>query len=1026
MEDVVFDDDDDDVSFDLPELRGGGEGDGGLRGPASKDVRDPVPGDGDDSGGFDGQVNDHDRGFDQDEEVFDFGTLLPGKGSADGAHGSLGSSFASASSPGLQGYLTFNPTTPGQPLRKTTAGPESVGDQESELSTESARSRKALIEEGRRRMEEFRKRSATPKKSGQTLSFRDTGNGSSPTNVNRGNNNNNNNDDHGEVSDVEDQHEDDGREETREEEQDGVANRRQEEVSPSTNAAAGEAARARQKVVAAATATPFTPVARGFKNQLDKLKRDELDLAAAEWSEQRKSVAVMRQSYEQEIGVLEERLKGQMTENQDLIAEVGNEKEEARRAAAKADQLRDRLDCMTTDLDKERALTTSLRSKVQELASELEERARDSVTRLASSQSAHDADAAMLKNQLNTQAERIAALQAEKAQMEEMVEAKSREVEGLRNEVSGCRDEIHALKTSLDFEKAAAQRELDHAREEMASLVSQSADARKAEQLAETVEDLGTQLESAKGNLRRIKKENLEMEMELSQARQAVSRLQEEQSQNKAQYSDELKLERQALEEVRTKLCQQGEELVDARNALEAALEEQKFASSREAAIKTRTRELEEKLAASSAAVQQLEASNRTLRDDLAATSQATTQHDDAQADLSTRTQLEADCKRLRSKLARLADSTDTLERRLSEEVRQRRDAEEAIERIESKHMAQLRSLRQEYDTALQEQRSATARLRDMSQEDKDVNLSVFNEMKSELEALRTKLQRQAVVVQAPAEPAVATDPHLETLQNRVDALEASNKMWNRYFAESPRHQQHSNTLIAEQAQTIHQLTMEIEAERKRCDRARTELKQLRAAAKQQALHQGAHARGRPRTRSRSTSSDLSCSSSGSSRSSPPNTSLDSMMLQSRDISLLRPMADPQERRHRHRGDVDDMHSDGAQDDIAQDADLNDVSMLVPAHLGRQNSPKRQIEYLKRTIILLRHKNQIESEARKAAETKVQFLQAEFTDLFVSGLAMTKQKKKKAAAAPTAAGGHPSHNAPGGRRRVLHKHRPFR
>jgi hypothetical protein len=225
--------------------------------------------------------------------------------------------------------------------------------------------RKALIEEGRRRMEEFRRRASGIEGASAAASIC----GLSPARLAPSN-----------------------------DAACAAESARSPEARPAVEEARSPFAGACQ---APASVENLTPVARGLREQLDKLKKDELDLAASEWSAMSARLANDAAAHESEMSELR-------AESARQAEELSLRAEEARAQAVEAER---RVAAVSKERD-------ALRSQVRALAGELEARAREAVDRLASGLSERDADAA----------EQRRALEQHQAELEEsLTQALARE-----------------------------------------------------------------------------------------------------------------------------------------------------------------------------------------------------------------------------------------------------------------------------------------------------------------------------------------------------------------------------------------------------------------------------------------------------------------------------------------------------------------------------------------------------------------------------------------------------------------------
>jgi hypothetical protein len=262
-------------------------------------------------------------------------------------------------------------------------GGASPGPAAAALGAAGSGERKALIEEGRRRMEEFRRRVGGGATDGASAAAAICGLSPAPPS--------------GAAAAI-----------------CGLSPGAPFGAAPSNQAACGAegarspaASEARSPFAGAcqapASVESLTPVARGLREQLDKLKKDELDLAASEWSAMSARLASDAAAHESELCELR-------AESARQAEELSRQAEEARAQALDAER-RVAAACKERD---------ALRTQVRSLAGELEARAREAVDRLASGLSERDADAAeqrrVLEQELEQARGRERALEAEAAQ----------------------------------------------------------------------------------------------------------------------------------------------------------------------------------------------------------------------------------------------------------------------------------------------------------------------------------------------------------------------------------------------------------------------------------------------------------------------------------------------------------------------------------------------------------------------------------------------------------------------------------
>ena len=175
-----------------------------------------------------------------------------------------------------------------------------------------------------------------------------------------------------------------------------------------------------------------------FNRQLEKLKKDELDLAAAEWSEQRRSVALMRNEYLTRINKLEA------------------EKKSLQELAASQSKI----------LQEEEKRSKYLQDQVQSLSSEIKLRASRSVISLSEINIDNENDLIATKNKLETQTKIIENLREANEILEnKFIDMKAIEKNNiyLNDQINQLHEELTTKNNSLiELEKKVHKASSDH------------------------------------------------------------------------------------------------------------------------------------------------------------------------------------------------------------------------------------------------------------------------------------------------------------------------------------------------------------------------------------------------------------------------------------------------------------------------------------------------------------------------------------------------------------------------------------
>ncbi|GBG24254.1 Laminin subunit alpha-2 [Hondaea fermentalgiana] len=943
----------------------------------------------------------------------------------------------------LDRYLAYNPDTPAKP--KATPARDI---------TESLRTRRALIEEGRKRMEEFRKRSATPARSTRHTSGSSIGSETSHS-----------------------LHSRDLSPELLSPEPSPSAARRH----PAATAAA-QAARANPPT----QPVPFTPVAQGFKSQLDKLKRDELDLAAAEWSEQRNRVSDMRREYEEELADMQKvvddaREETQQAQQRNLKLEKDAEQSRKELASLKqqleqfaatqradetaAEELRTRIATQQKEM-------SSLRERVQAQAAELELRARETVSRLASNESEHEADMCALNDQLEEQIKSIRDLEEERDGLQQVLEltrqraaeeaAKyrqdsdkgrhdlSQELAQVRAALETARqareEQAHAAaqqneqaqeareaaQRALQLERASAQeRERDLQHQLAAATAAQRSamedaatehSARRAElenRLAAAdrlADELREERDKARDAEKALRTGTQALQEKLRLALDANAKLQDVQRATASETSSQQQAHTQEVQELCARISEQDEEITraarDATNAREElARERTAFQAARD--------DLDKAFEAN----RQMRATHEAMRLDLAAKEEAlqdaeerigelsrslaAAQRSNQQAFTDEITSSQAVVQELRQKLRAVADKLEKKQQQLAEEVKLRKETEHDVEQLRKEHAAQLRQQREHFEQALDEQRAIEQRLRDIATKDDEDDRAALAEMSREITELRRRLTSRAALDDQPSVHSLvhqeemqrdmelrAREPELVlALQDRVEALEESNKLLSRAFRESA-----EQASSSDQARTIHQLTMEIEASKRAFHAMRQRL--LQAGHLSRPDHRvvnnnlRASRTGAFSMLDQSLLSDQTWAAETAMASGPSDATTEQPASLTRDelstsINSRRHHHLHHHHTRRHR------HGDASQSRLHASSISKTSSQ--PAYTTRPGprAPKTVNRALRHEVDMLQDALDKEREARHAAETKAGFLQSEFTDLFVQYFNAEKKQSKK-------------------------------
>jgi len=363
----------------------------------------------------------------------------------------------------------------------------------------------------------------------------------------------------------------------------------------------------------------------------------------------------------------------------------------------------------------------------------------------------------------------------------------------------------------------------------------------------------------------------------------------------------------------------------------------------------------------------------------------------------------------LRSKLKAVADKLDKKQRQLEEEQKARQEVEEEFERAQEQHSQELRQQREHFEETLREQRAIEDRLRAIATQDDDADRQALQEMSREIMDLRRRLATRPPPVQAQiaAEPSSLVSPHhvgammnvhnegfsgeesaspvVIALQDRVEALEESNKLLSRAFRESTLQSNNSD-----QARTIHQLTMEIEASKRAFHQMRQRL--LHAGL----LH-GRSSNGPIDSRNHHHSSNTIYTGPTHEQS----------MLTDHEWSAsgTREEDDDLSGMHQHQQQQQQQqHQSAGSFSVLQTSAISPASSSVVPKRSGPRAPKTANRALRHEVDMLQDALDKEREARRAAETKAGFLQSEFTDLFVQYFQAEKDATKVSRKAARAAG----------------------
>mmetsp|Transcript_21390 Transcript_21390/g.34843 ORF Transcript_21390/g.34843 Transcript_21390/m.34843 type:complete len:666 (+) Transcript_21390:99-2096(+) len=530
---------------------------------------------------------------------------------------------------------------------------------------------------------------------------------------------------------------------------------------------------------------PFTPVAKGLKSQLDKLKRDELDLAASEWSEQRTRMSDMRKAYEEDIEKLEKQLEQEREkscvlekENAIAVSKFQSEEMESRSLAQRVQHANELVEA-------EREENRQLRVKVKTLASDLEERARDTVNRLANKESELTSDLEDMKKQISSQQDSYNALEREKCRLDEQLREAKLTIQSLEKVAAERVETIENLTRNSVQEKERQKQALQEA-ENRVSRLNNSLGS-KIEYQSNQIVLLETRLE---GEKERLANEREQFQKSLDEAKAQRHSVNEQQHLLEEQQSQIVKLKDQLsrFEHVNGRL-----EMVE--QNLEKSISTNKEIQNSNGLLRGDLEKRNAIISMLEAKVKELEGANKAFECETKA-------FQDSQAD------------GLKERIVELKRDLQEANGLLREQEALTRMREQALHDAKSDHIRELREQGEQFNRALEEQKQAQQRLQRLQESDSAVDQMAFQKMEEEIQALRRRLEQDGEATNAAL--ISAADNHadaqsLEQLQKRVVTLEQTNQTLLKTLEKDK---------IYEQAKTIHQLTLEVDEGRKRLQEA--------------------------------------------------------------------------------------------------------------------------------------------------------------------------------------------------------------
>jgi len=491
----------------------------------------------------------------------------------------------------------------------------------------------------------------------------------------------------------------------------------------------------------------YTPVAQGLKNQIDRLKSDELDLAESEWAENNRRFEEMQSDYEKELDELEEeivRLKEEGLGKDAGLESLRSEGEQARQTISVLQQRVEKL-----ENEKEKLRSDLAKNQEDSLAAgKLDTRLQESSSTILNLQS----DLAEKVEELEKASSLAQELYEEKTSYESQISALKKDCENLLSEKHSSEIEMDNFISELKTTKEEHALALD-ANGKLKKLADGYAQDR--ERLRQKIRDVELQLEESanqKSNVdweceRRIGNMRSKVELANDAKDQVQRRLAEMESENANLMKEN--------SELRLKSDMFRQEVEDSKQMIENL-------TSRYQKIRTNSTEEHTRLA------QEFE--------------KAMTSKDSQLEKISKKARVNADL------LAQMRAQAE-----LEEE--KRRDAEAEASRLRERFAEQLRSQEEHFEKLLHEER--------------DFGPDVRNQMEKEIARLKSH-------VLSIGDGDADGIQEVLLLRERVNGLEECNRNLVRAFRESSMHGMVDGK---DCAQTIHQLTLELDRMRRRLAR---------------------------------------------------------------------------------------------------------------------------------------------------------------------------------------------------------------